>query len=238
MIVDPGDVPVYFNNYTRLHAIRQLIDWLLIAGTKRIEILDNNSTYPPLLYYYQNLPNRVRVTGLGGNFGPWAFWERGFHLQQPTPYIVSDPDLSPTDECPKDLVNRLQTLLHESGRNKVGPGLLFPGLYDNLKGWGAPAQKRFWQDKYSEDVFIASIDTTFAIYPALSPFTQTETSLRTGRPYVLRHTSSYIHDYISREEEDYYISSASKKWSQVPANSRQARHPDPDLHDWWDRRRR
>jgi len=51
MLVDPTTIPVYFNNFNRHDAMRRMIDWLQDAGTKRIVILDNASTYPPLLEY-------------------------------------------------------------------------------------------------------------------------------------------------------------------------------------------
>lgn len=53
------DVPIFINARDRLGVMKRLIDWLLDAGYRNLIILDNNSTYPPLLEYYNNL-ERIR----------------------------------------------------------------------------------------------------------------------------------------------------------------------------------
>jgi hypothetical protein len=115
-IVDVAAVPDYVNNRDRVTTTRALVDWLLSAGTRRIVILDNQSTYPPLLGYYKNLPAGVEVEFFNANCGPWAFWDKGLHLSQTTPYIVSDSDVVPAEGCPKDLIRVLNLLLHERPR--------------------------------------------------------------------------------------------------------------------------
>lgn len=57
----PGwrDVPIFINARDRLGVMKRLIDWLLDAGYRNLIILDNNSTYPPLLEYYNNI-ERIR----------------------------------------------------------------------------------------------------------------------------------------------------------------------------------
>ena len=49
------DVPIFINARDRLGVMKKLIDWLLAAGYRNLIILDNNSTYPPLLEYYNKL---------------------------------------------------------------------------------------------------------------------------------------------------------------------------------------
>lgn len=216
MLVDPNNVPVFINNRDRLHAMRQMIDWLLSAGTKRIEILDNDSTYPRLLEYYGGLPAGVRVTFLGENLGPWAFWDKKMHLKQDIPYVVTDADIAPVDECPKDLINRLTVLLHDNPKSdKVGPGLLVPGLFDSLSGTGSDWERKFWTNRHSNEAFFAPIDTTFALYGAGSPSCNHDNNLRMDWPYVVRHTPSYADMYINPEEESYYITHRKQCWSHV-----------------------
>lgn len=48
-------VPIFINARDRLGVMKKLIDWLLDAGYRNLIILDNNSTYPPLLEYYNNI---------------------------------------------------------------------------------------------------------------------------------------------------------------------------------------
>jgi len=202
--------------------MREMIDWLQDAGTKNIVIFDNASTYPPLMEYYKNLPEGVSVNYLGQNCGPWAFWDKGFHLQQRTPYIVTDPDLIPDINCPKDLINQLQLLLHDNPScGKVGTGLLFPGLvppetYDP-KGKSRYDENMYWTRRHSAKAFYAPIDTTFALYPvgpAKHDYGINKNNLRMDRPYVVKHTPSF-YTGIQPPEELYYIAHVNRKWSHV-----------------------
>ena len=56
---DPQQVPIFINNYNRLTTLTQLIDALVSRGYTNITILDNQSTYPPLLDYYKTTPHKV-----------------------------------------------------------------------------------------------------------------------------------------------------------------------------------
>lgn len=56
-------VPIFINSRDRLGVLKKLIDWLLDAGYRNLIILDNNSTYPPLLEYYNNI-ERMKKGGV------------------------------------------------------------------------------------------------------------------------------------------------------------------------------
>ncbi|MBL0314851.1 MAG: hypothetical protein IPP69_03390 [Flavobacteriales bacterium] len=70
--IDVRDIPVVINNRNRLTYPLMLIDWLEKAGMKKIIIIDNASTYPPLLEYYSAL--RTALFSLSENIGPLAIW--------------------------------------------------------------------------------------------------------------------------------------------------------------------
>jgi hypothetical protein len=216
MLVDPTTIPVYFNNFNRHDAMRRMIDWLQDAGTKRIVILDNASTYPPLLEYYKNLPTGVTLHPLHRNCGPWAFWEQGLHKNQDIPYVVTDPDIAPEEGCPKDLINRLQVLLHNNpSHGKVGPGILVPGLTSGVDFEG---ERKYWTIRFNTESFLAPIDTTFAMYQAHANFCNHRNNLRMDRPYVVKHMPSYYHHLVTSilpEEEQYYAGHHEKKWSHI-----------------------
>jgi hypothetical protein len=219
-IVPVEEFPVYINNRDRLTTVRATVNWLLQAGTQKIVILDNASTYPPLLEYYRDdLPKGVTVDYLGQNAGPWAFWDRHMHLQQRTPYIVTDSDLVPADECPKDLIHKLSALLKERPESgKVGPGLKIDDVPDAAgSGCGMATEKSYWTRRYNKEAFLANIDTTFALYPAgsdgkVGPWFDNENNLRMDSPYVMRHSPWYETVPLSVEEE-YYREHSNKRWS-------------------------
>ena len=45
------DVAVIINRFNRVSSLRRLVKWLLDAGQKNVIIIDNASTYAPLLEY-------------------------------------------------------------------------------------------------------------------------------------------------------------------------------------------
>ena len=66
--------PVYIVNRNRLTTTKRLVDWLLQSqDLEKIVILDNQSTYEPLLEYYSNLPQGVSVKWIGRNGGATIF---------------------------------------------------------------------------------------------------------------------------------------------------------------------
>jgi hypothetical protein len=48
----PTSTPIFVNCRDRLESLLALLDFLERAGQEQIYLLDNDSTYPPLLEYY------------------------------------------------------------------------------------------------------------------------------------------------------------------------------------------
>jgi len=214
--MDWRDIPVFIVNRNRLDAMRALVDWLRAAGTRRIVIMDNRSDYPPLLKYYEALPEGVRVMLMDENHGPFVLWQQGVHKVLDTPYIVTDSDLVPADFCPDDLVPALlQTLQRFPDAGKVGPGLRIDNLpdayreVDTVRKW----ESQFWEQPLGEGCYAAPIDTTFALYPPRAEFTRDARNVRLGYPYVLEHTPWYVDDAAMSDEETYYRANTSPVFS-------------------------
>jgi hypothetical protein len=228
--VQASDIPIFVNNRDRLTSTKTLCDWLLKAGTKKITVLDNDSSYGPLLEWYRSLPDGVEVVRQG-NLGPWGAWSTGRLQTQANPYIVTDSDCVPSECCPLDLVDRLLKLLRDNpGCGKVGPGLRLDNIPDlsrdfitNGDGKGWEGEGVFWKRRHSISAFYAPIDTTFAIYNEHSQWVGAGwQNLRMDMPYVVEHTPWYIEKPFS-EEEQYYRDHADRTWSHVtwpsPINS-------------------
>lgn len=221
-----AQIPVYVNNFNRLSSTKALVEWLLKSGTQKVVILDNASTYSPLLEYYNALPAGVSVVRQE-NLGPWSFWKTGKHTTQTLPYVVTDADLVPSDCCPLDLIEKMQDLLLSvAGCEKVGPGLRLDNIPDlsrdfitNGDGKGWEGEGVYWKKRHESGAFIAPIDTTFAIYKPFAPWTEADwtgsvKNLRMDIPYVVEHTPWYVQKPFS-EEEQYYREHANRTWSHV-----------------------
>ena len=46
------EIPIVINSRDQLASLRQLVDWVLQAGYRNVNILDNASTFPPLVALY------------------------------------------------------------------------------------------------------------------------------------------------------------------------------------------
>lgn len=206
--VIPENIPVIINNRNRYTYLLQLVTWLEKAGMKNIIILDNDSTYPPLLEYYAKTPHRV--VKLGANVGHLALWKsKLFGEIGHQYYIYTDPDVVPSEECPMDAVKRLLYVLGKySSIEKAGLGLRIDDLPDHYKDkkrvidW----EKKYWTIEVEPGVFNAEVDTTFALYrPYTNGALWVAPAFRTGNPYVARHLPWYENSADPGEENNYYI---------------------------------
>src|SRR5262245_34645988 len=103
--------PVFILCRDRVAPLMALIEWLERVGQTEIYLLDNDSAYPPLLRFYQETKHRVIY--LRANLGPHALWSSGLlkSLKVTGRYIVSDPDVVPTDQCPDNAIEMLSDAL-------------------------------------------------------------------------------------------------------------------------------
>ena len=182
---NPYNIPIIINNFNRLEYPLALIKWLEWAGMTNIIILDNDSTYPPLLKYYKTCPHRVIL--LGKNLGYMALWESEFFNEFSQDfYIYTDPDVLPIEECPKDFIEVFLRILAENADiKKVGFSLKIDDLPDHFakKEEIIAIESKYWQKKRSDLAYDAPIDTTFALYRPKAKGDHRAKGLRTTFPY-------------------------------------------------------
>lgn len=208
-----SDYPVFVNCRDRVAPLLELVGWLERAGCTRIHLVDNDSTYPPLLDYYAQTTHTV--IRLGRNVGHRAIWESGAVEEHAPgePYVATDPDIVPVEDCPLDALDHFARLLaRHPDRAKVGFGLKIDDLprryrfSRQVREW----ESQFWTAAVEPGVYDAPIDTTFALHrpgtdfaaPGVLP--NSARSLRTGPPYVARHTAWYVDSRHLDAEERYY----------------------------------
>ena len=216
-------IPIFFINRNRLESLKKIILWLLESGYENIKILDNQSSYPPLIEYYSTLGKSIEVIPLNRNAGPWVFWELGIHKEIESHYIVSDSDLFPSDFCPTDLINYMYAILtqHE-GIFKVAPGLNLENISPHYSQ-GELAYKwesQFWHKPVGRCLFAAAVDTTFAMYRRGVDFSNDPSSnIRLGYPYLLEHSPWQVNDSNLQDEEIFYRKNTEKGFSYWSANT-------------------
>lgn len=220
------DIPIIINNYNRLTFLKKLIFSLEIRGYKNIFIIDNNSTYPPLLEYYNRCP--YKIFKLDSNVGHKALWETDiYNYFKKSYYVYTDSDMQIDECCPKDFMSFfLQVLRKHPFVQKVGFGIRIDDLPEcfNLKEEVIKHEKQFWRNRKSSHLYRAKIDTTFALY---RPYCKGGTSsnyltYRTGKPYIIKHLPWYIDSSNLSNEELYYLNTieTSTHWSRICTNKK------------------
>jgi hypothetical protein len=208
-LADFKKTPILIICRDRLEPLRQLLEWLYAAGYERPVVIDNDSTFPPLVEFFAEHLD-IEVIQLGENLGHLAPW-RSEVVQASFgsigPVVVTDCDVIPDAACPDDVVEHLaEVLLLHADVDKVGLGLRIDdlptsyGLKDEVIAW----EKKFWEVEIASGVFEAEVDTTFALYRRLGETHSTVRALRTGGPYVARHLSWYVDSSDPLEEQIYY----------------------------------
>jgi len=215
-------IPIVVISYNRLSYVKKMVDWMLGLGQENIIILDNDSSYTPLLDWYTNLKNKnVKVLKSNKNYGHRVIVDSGLlkYLEK-SYFIYTDPDLEPFDFTPDDIIEKCFEISEKYKCNKVGPGLDISNIpnYYPFKNDVIVHESNFWndKDKTEEGHYKAPIDTTFALYRPGTKEIHAENCIRLNHPYVVKHMGWYYDPKNSSAEEDYYyndIKLESTHWS-------------------------
>ena len=224
----PESVPIFIISYNRLRCLKRLISWLEENGNTNIIVVDNSSTYPPLLEYLDSLS--YRVIRLNENKGYLAVWECGVFsdILDKQYFVVTDPDVLPSETCPDDAImcfyNKLMEYPHIT---KCGFSLLIDDIPSDypLRQSVVSLEKRYWEAPLPDGSgYVAPIDTTFALYrPGIAPNDPRWLSaIRLAPPYAARHLPWYESAANDDEESVFYrkvCKAQSSYWTATDADS-------------------
>lgn len=208
--MDYKDIPIIINNYNRLVMLSTLIQGLESRGYHNLYIIDNHSTYPPLLEYYTKIPYPVYL--LNKNVGHLALWQTGIFKQfRNSYYAYTDSDLEIHPDCPDNFIEKFILLLQKYPQAiKAGFSICIDDLPNHykLKKQVIEWESIFWKEEIEPNTYKALIDTTFAVY---KPYFVGELidpgsfCIRTGFPYSVRHLPWYTNSENLTDEEMYYL---------------------------------
>ncbi len=207
---------VFINNRDNLErGFRRLVEWLQESGIYPV-VLDNASTWGPLMDFYDSHPMLHVVKNV--NLGPYAFWELGLHKQQTERFIVTDPDLVPSEMCPSAAltIDRMQSVMSLYNAGKVGTSLSL----DNIPEYYKHAKEvRIWEQQFWDHptpdrlAYHADIDTTFALYEPGSEVRTSKPSLRLAPPYSMDHVPWFEDSSKANPELDWYLKHMRADWT-------------------------
>lgn len=218
-------IPCFLVVRDRFICTKNMVEYLVKIPELRVIILDNASTYQPLLNWYNTNPCEVeRLTANYGNFVLFSATTAVPGHEKPdfrkkyecdnSQYILSDCDLD-LSGIPTDLVSVLQEGLRKySGMVKCGLSLRVDDLPDTAlareaMGW----ERNNWSPHgYLDNLYIkAPVDTTFALYTGIGEQNDFDRCIRVGEPYTARHITWYYGPQNPPPEDElHYLKNISK----------------------------
>jgi len=213
-------VPAYIINRDLIIWPKAQADHMSKVPEIEVVIVDNGSTYPPLLEWYEECPYRVvRMENVGAyvmedrELLPWC--KNALHPEA-TEYIITDADLS-IDDVPLDFLAQLRYGMElRPDVHKVGLNLEVNDLpedhpnYHMAHAW----QDGMWLPELLHDGFYdAPVDTTFALYRTDRKGGGTMPAIRSDRPYVARHMPWYYTPATLPPDYVYYWKNAIRRYA-------------------------
>ena len=205
--------------YNRLTLLKNLAENLTHAGLE-VVIIDNASTYPPLLEWYATNP--YFIVRMDQNYGHQVLWNQCPELITDRYYIVTDHDLD-ISGLPSDWVEHLRKGL-DLFQNviKSGLSLRIDDLPENeytkeVIAW----EKKYWERELKNGFYLSEIDTTLAMYDKTRNFGKLPndrffSAVRSDAPYSAIHCPwSNTKETIENDpEEQYYLSHTGTYWAE------------------------
>lgn len=165
-------IPLIITNFNQLTYTRNLINWFKwYYPNNPIVIIDNASTYQPLLDWYKNTGFTGQVDIVMCPFNNAQENLRAYlDYHKPEWYIVSDPDIMPHPNTPFNFLEIFVSQI-EQGVHHIGFQLIIDDLPEWLhkKGWIIGDENLLRNNKVNVEGYEgykAPIDTTFALYRA------------------------------------------------------------------------
>lgn len=188
---------------------------LTLNPDEQIIILDNGSTYPPLLEWYDKVQGIIEVRKLK-NEGHLAFWGIGMDKEVGEFFVYTDSDLELDENFPKDWKEQMLELIKSHKINKIALAIRIDDLPEHYRYRNQVKRNegRWWLEEVEKGVFKADTDTTFALMRNIHD--NCFPSLRVAKNgFICRHVPFYIDlDNLDPEEKYYLDNHDSRKITQ------------------------
>jgi len=227
------NTPIVILNRDRLNSTKSLVESLIQRGYVNIVILDNGSTYDPLLdwYSYQNTCKVFFNKEVDHNHQALhnlLLIKNEFftNLLRDSWYVLTDSDLALHSSVPSNFINDLINMCIKYDKDKVGLGIhvddIHRDLFSNDEYWELMSFMKDYENQFTRNggpygvveikdqnnpcvLYDAPIDTTFAVCKQNSAPIASRNCLRTGYPYLSKHMPFYYDISSIPEDELYYL---------------------------------
>lgn len=233
------NIPLIIPNFNLLTYTRNLVNWYRwYYPNAPIYIIDNGSTYEPLLDWYdEECEAEVIMTGRNKFIDNLNKFITEEILSRPhfKYYAISDPDIMPHPNTPPNFMEVFVHAIEKMKFHHAGFGLLHEEIpeFNPKKAWIAGDE----QGLYSTPVEVmgytgykAPIDTTFAVYSrdnggwsAPMPAAHWSNSIRLFKAY---HLMWHLHPEHINEEMDNYFKTANYRVPGAPSAGQNNSRPE------------
>jgi len=237
-------IPVFIISYNQPFYLRNMVAQLthLQVRPTEITVLDNASTNPKLVGCLGELQETgVNVVRLERNFGPHEIFAPEAGIDWPEVFALTDPDLAFNPSMPTTFRQDLLAVACSCRFWKCGMALSLADADQFLEGSYvsgmsiADWESQFWRRKVQvqgevgallaragAEIFLAEVDTTFAVYRRDFPKAGFLQAVRVSGNYSARHLPWYrprnlsetqhgeeTHAQLDANEEEFYAKTAS-----------------------------
>lgn len=217
------NTPIIILNRDRLIPLMEQVQFLKSRGYHNILIIDNQSTYPPLLEWYTNSGVDVFYNNVTEN-SCHAFRDLvkighpKFIDVTSDWYVFNDSDIIPIESVPDGFIEHLVEYAKKYNKSKVGMSIKIDDIDLNypLNAWVHSYESTYWTNGIVDgdvELYPHPIDTTFAVYAPKTIPTWSNDTLRVGVPYIVKHAPFYYDPNNLPDDEKYYLSRMSKSSS-------------------------
>jgi glycosyltransferase involved in cell wall biosynthesis len=178
---------------------------LSLNKNQEIIILDNDSTYDPLIKWYKEVEDKIDIRYLK-NEGHLAVWSTGIYKELGDYFIYTDSDLELNSNMPDSYQIFMYNLMQKYEINKIALGIKINDLPDHYryKNQVIRNEGRWWLEEVEPDIYKADTDTTFSLIRNIGD--NMYKSLRIAKNnFICKHVPFYIDLENLNEEEKYYI---------------------------------
>ena len=218
------NIPIVILNRDRLYPLMEQVEALRKKGYNNITIIDNRSTYGPLLEWYNTVGVDVFYNNITEN-SCHAFRDL-VQMQHPKFldiikdwFVFNDSDIIPLDTVPDDYIEHLIGFATKYNKAKVGMSIKIDDIDLNypLNAWVHSYESGYWtngiMDESGTELYPHPVDTTFAVHAPGTIPTWSNNTFRAGVPYIVKHAPFYYDPNNLPDDEKHYLSRMDKQSS-------------------------
>jgi hypothetical protein len=217
------NIPIVILNRDRLYPLIDQVNVLRQKGYNNITIIDNQSTYQPLLEWYKQDGLDVFYNDITENschaFRDLVLMQHPKFIEIVSNwYVFNDSDIIPLDTVPSNFIDDLIAYAIKYNKTKVGMSIKIDDLDLSypLNEWVYSYESSYWTNAIIDEnveLYPHPIDTTFAVHAPKTLPTWSNNTLRVGEPYIAKHAPFYYNPESLPDDEKYYLTHMNKQSS-------------------------